>query len=537
MNKTFRRPSPLSVFIALVVAGSIAMSCKFSFADSAKRPDKGSITFGAREKPAVKTSPDAESFKNIFADVAEKVIPSVVSVIPTQIDTVVFSNNPFYQFFGDDPFSGGDSPFEQFFGTPAPNRRGNRQHPQQQQPQTRKEYHRQQGLGSGVIVSKDGYVLTNYHVVHGADEIQVKTSDGRTFDAAIVGVDSLSDVAVIKLKGDIKDLSIAFIGDSDKLRVGEWVMAVGNPFSLTSTVTQGIVSAKGRKVDNSNLYQNYIQTDAAINPGNSGGALVDLNGALIGINTMIVTRSGGFMGIGMAIPINMAKKVMEDIIYEGKVTRGWLGVQIQDINPAMRGSLGLGNRKGVLIGDVFKGQPADKGGIRRGDVILSIDGKQVGDANELRNTVAACSPGVKIPVTVFRGGKEISLSVKLVERDEKSIDKLSAGPGSDKSEGESSAEDVKKWGIQVAAVTDALRKQYNLDNEVTGVVVTSIDQASQIAAEGIQEGDVIQEINREVVASVKDFNKAMKSLKNGDNAMFLIRRGQSTMYIAFTIKK
>jgi serine protease Do len=330
-------------------------------------------------------------------------------------------------------------------------------------------------------------------------------------------------------------LSVAFIGDSDKLRVGEWVMAIGNPFSLTSTVTQGIVSAKGRKVDNSNLYQNYIQTDAAINPGNSGGALVDLSGALIGINTMIVTRSGGFMGIGMAIPITMARKVMEDIIYEGKVTRGWLGVQIQDLNPAMRGSLGLGERKGVLIGDVFKGQPADKGGIKRGDVILSIDGKKVGDANELRNTVASLSPGVKIPVVVFRGGKETTLSVKLVERDEKSIDKLSASAKGGESEEQGG--DIKQWGIQVGAITDALRKQYSIDNEVTGVVVTGIDQASQVAAEGMQEGDVIQEINREPMTSVKDFNKAMKSLKAGDNAMFLIRRGQSTMYIAFTVKK
>ena len=202
MKNRLLQPAPLSMFIALVVAVSIAMSCKFSFADSSKRPEKGSISFGAKEKPAVKTSPDMESFRTIFADVAEKVIPSVVSVIPTQIDTVVFSNNPFYQFFGDDPFSEG-SPFEYFFGTPSPDRRGNRQ--RQKQPQMRKEYHRQQGLGSGVIVSKDGYVLTNYHVVHGADEIEVKTSDGRTFDATVVGVDSLSDVAVIKLKGAVKD--------------------------------------------------------------------------------------------------------------------------------------------------------------------------------------------------------------------------------------------------------------------------------------------------------------------------------------------
>jgi serine protease Do len=448
----------------------------------------------------------------------------------------VFSNNPFYQFFGDDPFSEG-SPFEQFFGVP--NHRGNRQ--RQQQPQTRKEYRRQQGLGSGVIVSKDGYVLTNYHVVNGADEIQVKTSDGRTFDASVVGVDSLSDVAVIKLKGPVKDLAVAYIGDSDKMRVGEWVMAIGNPFSLTSTVTQGIVSALGRKVpgENSNLYQNYIQTDAAINPGNSGGALVDLNGALIGINTMIVTRSGGFMGIGMAVPINMARKVMEDIIYEGKVTRGWLGVQIQDVTPPMRASLGIGDRKGVLIGDVFKGQPADKAGIKRGDVVLSVDGRKVGDANELRNTVAAIAPGVKVPVIVFRGGKEVTLSVKLVERDEKAIDKLSSDGGKgDGDEAESGSDDVlKKWGIQVTSLTEAIKKKYSLEEEVTGVVVSQVDQASQIAAEGIQEGDVIQEFNRQPVTSVKEFGKLMKSLKTGDNVMFLVRRGQSTMYIAFTVKK
>jgi len=533
MKNLLRQSRPLSVFAVLVVGAFIAMSCKFSFADSSKRPEKGSVAFGAKEKPTVKSSPELESFKNVFADIAEKVVPSVVSVIPTQIDTVVFSNNPFYQFFGDDP-SNGESPFEQFFGAPAP-APGQRGHRQQQQHQPmKKELRRQQGLGSGVIVSKDGYILTNYHVVHGADEIQVKTSDGRTFDATIIGVDSLSDVAVIKIKTTVKDLAIAYLGDSDKLRVGEWVMAVGNPFSLTSTVTQGIVSALGRKVDNSNLYQNYIQTDAAINPGNSGGALVDLNGALIGINTMIVTRSGGFMGIGMAIPINLAKKVMEDIIYEGKVTRGWLGVQIQDINEAMRNSLGLGERKGVLISDVFKDQPADKAGIKRGDVVLSIDGRKITSTNELRNTVAAISPGGKTPVTVFRGGKELNLTVKLVERKEGAVDKLSSGGGS---EGESSPDAMKQWGIQAANMTDALRKQYSIESDVAGIVVTEVDPASQVASEGIQEGDVIQEINKETISTVKDFTKTMKSLKTGDNVMFLVRRGQSTLYIAFTIKK
>ena len=535
MKNLFRRSTSISVFLMLI-ASAYFFSCKFSFAD-AKHPGKGSVTFGAKEKPAIKSTPDFQAFKTIFADIAEKVIPSVVSVIPTQIDTVVFTNNPFYQFFGEDPF-GGESPFEQFFGAPQqPQQPRGRQHQQRQQQQqpTKKEYRRQQGLGSGVIVSKEGYILTNYHVVHGADELQVKTSDGRTFDATIVGVDSLSDVAVIKLKGDIKNLTVAYIGDSDKLRAGEWVMAVGNPFSLTSTVTQGIVSALGRKVDNSNLYQNYIQTDAAINPGNSGGPLVDLDGALSGINTMIVTRSGGFMGIGMAIPINMAKKAMEDIIYEGKVTRGWLGVQIQDVNEAMRNSLGLGERKGVLISDVFKDQPADKAGIKRGDVVLSIDGRPVTNSNELRNTVATLSPGKKTPVMIFRGGKEMALSVILVERDEGKINNRSSGSGPSQG-GEGTVDEMKKWGIQAGALTDALRQQYSIDSDVNGVVLTSVDQASQAAAEGIQEGDVIEEINKNPITSVKDFTKALKAIKNGDNVMFLIRRGESTLYTAFTAK-
>jgi serine protease Do len=515
----------------MLIAGAYIISCKFSFAD-AKHPDKGSIAFGSKEKPSIKTSAEFQSFKFIFADIADKVIPSVVSVIPTQIDTVVFTNNPFYQFFGDEP---GESPFDQFFGAPQQQQRGRGRQGQGRQQAPKKEFRRQQGLGSGVIVSKEGYILTNYHVVHGADEIQVKTSDGRTFDASVVGIDSLSDVAVIKLKGDVKNLTVAYIGDSDKLRVGEWVMAVGNPFSLTSTVTQGIVSALGRKVDNSNLYQNYIQTDAAINPGNSGGALVDLDGALIGINTMIVTRSGGFMGIGMAIPINMAKKAMEDIIYQGKVTRGWLGVQIQDINEAMRNSLGLGERKGVLISDVFKDQPADKAGIKRGDVVLSIDGRSVNNSNELRNTVATLSPGKKSPVAVFRSGKEITLSVMLVERDESKINTISSGTGSSPN-GEGAADEMKKWGIQAAALTDALRQQYSIDGEVNGVVITSVDQASQVAGEGIQEGDVIEEINKNPITAIKDFTKALKSVKNGDNVMFLLRRGESTLYVAFTFK-
>jgi len=522
------RPKTLIPTLFVLAISIFIIDCRFSFAEG-KRPEKGSVTFGAKEKPNIKTTPEFQSFKTIFADLAEKVVPSVVSVIPTQIDTVVFNNNPFYQFFGDDEFGG--SPFDQFFGTP---HRG--QNPgKKQQPQTqKKQLRRQQGLGSGVIVSKDGYILTNFHVVHGADEIEIKTSDKRTFSAEIVGVDSLSDVAVLKIKSQAKDLTVAYLGDSDKLRVGEWVMAVGNPFALTSTVTQGIVSALGRRDDkNPTQYQNYIQTDAAINPGNSGGALVNLDGELIGINTMIYTTSGGFMGIGMAIPINMAKRVMEDIIYHGKVTRGWLGVQIQDVNDAMRSALGLGERRGVLISDVFKNQPADKAGIKRGDVVLSIDGKPVETSNDLKNTVATIEPGKKIPVVIFRGGKEITVSVVLNEREEGNVNSIATKNGKSSEGGSDTAGAL---GLSVSNLTDQIRQQYNLDESVTGVVVTDVDQSSQAAGEGVQPGDVIAELNRQPVSSVKEFARIAKSIKPESSVLLLLRRGQSTLYLAFTLR-
>ena len=321
-------PISFSLAVAIVTAFAVHYSC--SFADS-KHPDRGSISFGADKPPEIHLGA-LGPFKTAIADVAEKVVPTVVSVIPTKVDTVTFSNNPFYQFFGgDDPFGGmGD-----FFGIP-------QQRGRQNKPPVEKREYRQQGLGSGVIVSKDGYILTNYHVVAGANEIEVKTTDKRSFKADVVGTDSLADVAVIKIREKVKDLPVAYLGNSDKLRPGDWAIAVGNPFSLTSSVTLGIVSALKRTAPGgSDNYQNFIQTDAAINPGNSGGALVNIDGELIGINTMIYTQSGGYMGIGFAIPINMARSIMEDLIFEGKVSRGWLGVSIQELDPASRQAMGI----------------------------------------------------------------------------------------------------------------------------------------------------------------------------------------------------
>ncbi len=516
-----RRPI-LSVSILFsLITGSFLLYTTCSFAES-KRPDRGSVAFGSSKQPDIKTTPQMGAFKTIIADLAEKVVPTVVQVIPTKIDTVIFSNNPFYQFFGD-PFG-----FDDFFGQPRQRRAP---------PQVQKREQRQQGLGSGVIVSKDGYILTNFHVVAGADEIEVKTSDNRSFQAEIVGSDSLSDVAVIKIKEKASNLPVAYLGDSDKLRPGDWAIAVGNPFSLSSSVTLGIVSALGRTtMSDANAYQNFIQTDAAINPGNSGGALVNIEGELIGINTMIYSRSGGYMGIGFAIPINMARKIMEDLIYEGKVSRGWLGVMIQELDQTTREAFDLGaDTKGVLIGDVFKDQPAEKAGLKRGDVVISVDGLKTTTTNELRNRIAAIRPGRKVPVVVIRSGKEKTLYVTLTGRDSAKTD--GAEETKDGSESKETGDMAEKLGITAGPITQELREKLDLGKNVKGVVIMEISPSSQAAQEGLMGSDVILEINRTPIETTKDFKSALKGVKPGDSILFLLQRQGNTFFKAFKIRK
>jgi len=441
-------------------------------------------------------------------------------VTSTKMDTVVY-RNPMQQFFWGDPF-------EEFFGVPR--RRG--EDPRQQKPQIVPR----SGFGSGVIVSKDGYILTNYHVVGKADEISVKLSDDRKFDADIIGVDSLADVAVIKIRDKVTDLPVISLGDSDKLRPGDWVVAVGNPFSLSSTVTTGIVSALGRRTGGGISYQDFIQTDAAINPGNSGGALVNIEGELIGINTMIYTQSGGYMGIGFAIPVNMARAIMEDLIYEGRVLRGWLGVYIQDVNPAAREAMGLGDMKGVLISDVTPGDPADKAGIRRGDFIISIDGKKTKDANDLRNTVATLRPGSKMPVELIREGKKMTLQVKVAERPDEG--KLAGGGSAGPEKADEPAPDVsEKLGIKAGAITAEVRQRLGLSSAVKGVVVLEIQESSPVAREDVKVDDIIMEVNRKPVATVKEFKDALKTVKPDQSVLFLAQREGKTFYVAFKLKK
>lgn len=526
MNR-FRKPIiPLSFSIALITGISIfCTTC--SFANNNDRPERGSLSFGADKQPQIKVSPQLEAFQTVFADLAEKVIPTVVQVIPTKIDTITYVNNPLYQFF-EEPFG-----FDDFFGNQGPR---SRQYRQQRPPVQKKEF-RQQSLGSGVIVSKDGYILTNYHVVAGANEITVKTSDNKSFEATIVGTDSLADVAVIKIKEKVNDLPVAYLGNSDKIRQGDWAVAIGNPFSLSSSVTLGIVSALGRTADNSgNSYQNFIQTDAAINPGNSGGALVNIKGELIGINSMIYTQSGGYMGIGFAIPINMAKKIMEDLIYEGKVTRGWLGVMIQELDQETIEGFGLApDTKGVLVGDVFKDQPAEKAGMKRGDIILSIDSRIVSNTNELRNEVATVHPGKKVPIELLRDGKKQTVYVTMSGRDKEEKKKESDnGKSADNNE---SADVSSKLGIKGGNITNEHIEQLNLDKNIKGVIVLDVSENSPAALAGIQQNDIILEINRKAINNVQAFKQAMKDIKSNDSVLLLIQREGNTFYKAFKLKK
>ena len=471
---------------SVVFAALIFVSC-FASGNENRRPEKNSIRFGASEPPVVNVSREFALFKNIFSDVAEKVIPTVVSITSTHIDTVFVRSNPF-DFFG--------------FGFP--------QHPQQQRPQPQARERRQGGIGSGVIVSRDGYILTNSHVVRGASEIRITLHDDREFPAKIIGYDTLSDVAVVKITQEVNDLPVAYLGNSDRLRPGDWVMAVGNPFGLSSTVTTGVVSALGRHTGGEQ-FQSFIQTDAPINPGNSGGALVNLNGELIGINTMIFTRSGGYMGIGFAIPIVMARNIMEQLIYNGEVRRGWLGVSIANIDQNMMNALGLTER-GVLINEVFENGPAQRAKMRSGDVVISINGRRTANPNDLRNIVATLTAGESYPMVIIRDGKRMTLTV---------VPTVRGASTEAANQPEENAEENNMLGMRLRAAERGGR-----------VIVDAIQSGGPAERSGIRRGDVILAVksaaNRPFVevGSVRDFDKEMRNAQGEQIVLRLERNGQ-----------
>ncbi len=403
---------------------------------------------------------------------------------------------------GPNPF-GGDDPFEEFFRRFFPDR------PPPGQARS---------LGSGFLISDDGYIITNNHVVGEAEKITVRLSDKEEYEAKVIGSDEKTDIALIKI--NVKHpLSFVPLGKSADLQVGDWVIAIGNPFGLEQTVTAGIVSAKGRFIG-AGPYDDFIQTDASINPGNSGGPLLNLKGEVVGINSAIVSQGGGNIGIGFAIPIDLAKSIVEQLKDKGKVTRGWLGVAIQSVTPELAKSFGLKEPLGALVAEVTKDGPAEKFGIERGDVIISFNGTTIRDSHDLPALVARTPVGEKAQVSILRGGKEKTFSVKLGELADQ---QAKASPEEDSGG---------SWGMVVTNRTPDAMRRFQMEHANKGVIVTEVEPGSPSEVAGIQPGDIIEEVNRQTVNSVEEFNKALLASKEKETLLLLARRGNATSFFA-----
>ncbi len=435
-----------------------------------------------------------------FSAVAAQATPAVVAV---QVRTKVESRggnsmgSPF-----DDEF------FRRFFG----DRFGQRQQPPQQR--------WMEGQASGFIISEDGYVLTNHHVVDGADEITLVLNDGREFkDVEIVGSDDKADVAVLKIK-DAENLPVLQLGDSDDLEMGEWVIAIGNPFGLTETLTVGVVSALGRKLGGGGAYQDFIQTDAAINPGNSGGPLLNLEGKVVGINSAIITGDRGYMGIGLAVPINMAAAIKDQLVATGKVQRGYLGITMQDIDPDMSQFFKLDNNNGAVITSVEEDSPADKAGLKKDDVIIKIGKKKIEDSQDVFNVIGFTAPETKVDIVVVRGGKQKTLDVVVGSKAESELAETS---------------DIgKKLGLTVETVTEEIADEYKI-TEGEGVVVTEVASGSEAEYKRFRSGMVILEVNRREVNNVGDFNAALEETKDGKVYLFVKTSRRYGQYVVLNL--
>jgi serine protease Do len=383
---------------------------------------------------------------------------------------------------------------------------------------------RRRGSGSGFIISEDGYIITNNHVVGEADAVSVTLDDGRELEAKVIGADPDSDVALIKV--DAKNLPYLEFADSSEVEVGQWVLAFGSPFGLSRTVTAGIVSATGRKNVGMLGFEDFIQTDAAINPGNSGGPLVDLYGRVVGVNTLIYSRSGGYMGIGFAIPVNMAKWVKDQLLAEGDVTRGYLGVWIQDLDNDIAQSFGLDrDRRGALIGEVGEDSPAADAGLKHGDVVVEMDGTPVRDSASLRNRVAMIAPGNNVDLTVLRGDDKANVTVTIGERPE-NVETATSRPGR-----EEAAPEFEGLGIRVQDLSDDIAAQLGYEGE-DGVVVTRVNPNSPAAEAGIRQGNLIQQVNRQTVSNVQEFRSAFEEAPKDRPISLLLSDGRASRFVA-----
>lgn len=441
------------------------------------------------------TGPVLPGAPGSFSHLAKKASPSVVNISTVkvikggrQVPLPFGPNDPFREFF------------ERFFGDQAP-----------------RDF-KQRSLGTGFIIDKQGFILTNNHVVEQTDEIKVTLNDKTEFDAKIIGRDPKTDLALIRIESD-HPLTPLPLGDSDKLEVGDWVIAIGNPFGLGHTVTAGIVSAKYRRIG-AGAYDNFIQTDASINPGNSGGPLLNTSGEVVGVNSAILSQSGGSVGIGFAIPINMAKDLLPQL-KKGKVVRGWLGVMIQEITPELKDKLNLKEEKGALVGDVVAEGPADKAGIKRGDVIVSFDGKEISEANDLPFIVASTPVGKTVTVEVIRIGKKEHFQVQIEELKEER-------------EAQVVSEARPNLGLTVREMTPELARNFGL-SEASGVVVVQVQNNTPAQEAGLAPGDIILEMDQVPVKDLEQFNQMIGAYKVGDTILFLINRGGATLYLTLKV--
>jgi serine protease Do len=442
----------------------------------------------------------AKTLGRAFVDVAKRVQPAVVNITTEKTVAV----RP-WERYGDDFFRG--SPFEEFFRGFGFSPRGK---------EKEKEYrHKQRSGGSGVIVDKEGYILTNNHVVEGMDKVKIRLNDGREFTATVKGQDRRTDLAVLQIKA--KDLPAVTLGDSDKLEVGEWAIAIGSPFGLEHTVTVGVISAKGRSGLGTGTYEDFIQTDASINPGNSGGPLCNIDGEVIGINAMIIQPG---TGIGFAIPINTAKQILSDLIKQGKVVRPWLGISAQDLTPEMMEHFQVKEKEGVLVGQVHLGTGAEKAGLASGDIIKFVDEKPVKSVNELVKEIQKKRVGQKVKLGLLRNGKEVTVELT-----------TTAMP--DKPEAQKEKETEEKLGARVQELTPQLASRYQISGVKYGVVVVGVEDGSLADEMGLQEGDVILEVNRKRIESPRDYEKAVRDASIEKGILFHIHRKGNSFYLTF----
>lgn len=469
---------PLLLLIAMLVLSACKKKGEPLYYESDRK--------GSAEAPVKEVPKDILATQQAFTVLAKKVTPCVVNISTISKKKAVqppFEMSPL---------------FEEFFGAP--------------------RYKRDRSLGSGFIINRGGYILTNEHVVRDAESIKVKLSNENVYDGKVVGSDPKTDIAVIRINAR-EELPVAVLGDSEKLQVGQWAIAIGNPFGLDRTFTVGVVSATGRSNMGIETYEDFIQTDASINPGNSGGPLLNVYGEVIGINTAIVAAG---QGIGFAIPVNMAKNIVTQLIKKGNVSRGWLGVAIQPVTDEIAQSFGMKKARGALVSEVIANGPAQKAGVRQGDIIIAVNGKTVKDARELQRVVADIPAGKRVEMELFRGGKEMRLSLAMGSSDsQEAMRRIPA----------TSAEDGSWIGLTVDELPANMRKR-----GLSGVVVADIEDGSIAADGGMQRGDIIVSVNQQRVTNIVDYNRAMQSAGKKGSAALLVKRGDASVYFAFKIK-